>query len=397
MKENKNIILLLEDDNKIRDSFSEHFKLSCKKGLLIETTNIEEYLAVFDKEKQHIKCLIMDLNNKESSEEESIKLTIEQITTQFNNNRIPIFVHSGNLERFTTLDEKGTIIKKEKSRKSVSEIVSSINLMLESGFLDIFSKNGSLDQKIMEEIHGAFISQFKHDEIEKIIKSIQSDPSELLVERVRVVFERIAIGSIYHSFLNNNIIKDEFLSVNAIEHYLRRSNISKYPFFTGDILERSDKKLYFVATPRCNIANGNYEEILLCGINRISEEQRNGFASTKIDNNKTGETKGRKQLRMSITDDVTNPHIGERFRFLPPSPQFEGGYVDFKQLITVPNEELKKFNVVISLVDDFANDVVRKLTGYLLRGGIADTDYNEAMYYLKKDEEIAVAIPTKNL
>ncbi|WP_153848680.1 hypothetical protein [Sphingobacterium paramultivorum] len=397
MKENKNIILLLEDDNKIREAFSEHFKLSCKKGILIETRNIKEYLEVFEKEEQYIKCLIMDLNNKEASEEESINLTIEQITTQFNNNRIPIFVHSGNLERFTTLDEKGTIIKKEKSRKSVSEIVSSINLMLESGFLEIFSKNGSLDQKIMEEIHGAFISQFKHDEIEKIIKSIQSEPSEHLIERIRIVFERIAIRSIYHSFLNKNSLNNAFSSVNAIEHYLRRSNIEKYPFFTGDVLECSKKNLYFVATPRCNIANKNYDEILLCRINKISEDQRNGLTSTKIDNNKTGETKGKKQLRMSITDDVTNSHIGERFRFLPPSPQFEGGYVDFKQLITVPKEDLEKFGVVISLVDDFANDVVRKLTGYLLRGGIADTDYNEAMYYLKRDELLAVAAPIKSL
>lgn len=395
MSDTRKIVLLLEDDSSIREIFKLTFEEKCKEAELLMVENLDEYRKAIEEKKELIKCLVMDLNNDSANTEQAIESTINQIKSQYENNRIPIFVHSGNLGNFSSLDEKGTVIKKEKSSKSIEEIVGSIDLMLKTGFLDIFSINGSLEQKVMQELHSAFVSQFKHNEIEKIIKSIKNEPSEHLVERIKVVFERIAIRSIYHSFLNNNVIKDELLSVNAIEHYLRRSNVNKYAFFTGDILESSDKKLYFVATPRCNIANGNYHEILLCGINRISEDQRIGFASTKVDNSKTGETKGGKQLRMSITDDVTNPHIGERFRFLPPSPQFEGGYVDFKQLITVSSDELKDFSVLISLVDDFANDVVRKLASYLLRGGIADTDYNEAMYYLRKDEEIAVAAQTK--
>jgi hypothetical protein len=151
--------------------------------------------------------------------------------------------------------------------------------------------------------------------------------------------------------------------------------------------------MYFVATPRCNISNKNFDKILLCEVNEISIEQNTSFSSTKIADNKTAETKGAKQLRSGITDDVTNAYVGERFRFLPPSPQFRGGFVDFKKIITVSEEEIKNYTLSISLVDDLTNDVVRKLASYLLRGGISDTAYEEALYYIKynSSEETAKA------
>ncbi|MBK7633057.1 MAG: hypothetical protein IPJ13_01370 [Saprospiraceae bacterium] len=135
------------------------------------------------------------------------------------------------------------------------------------------------------------------------------------------------------------------------------------------------------------MSNKNYEQILLCEVNEISADQNTSFQSSKLENKTTGETKGTKQLRTSITDDVTNSFIGERFRFLPPSPQFKGGFVDYKKIITVSEDELRRYNLVISLVDDLTNDVVRKLASYLLRGGISDTAYDEALYYINSKIE----------
>ncbi|MNL37456.1 hypothetical protein D3C87_1596010 [compost metagenome] len=198
------------------------------------------------------------------------------------------------------------------------------------------------------------------------------------------MFERIAVRSIYQNLINSNS-EDKSVVVNSIEHYYRRTNTDKHCFYTGDIFENQSGKMFFVATPRCNISNRNFEQILLCEINEISADQNNSFQSAKVENKATGETKGAKQIRTSITDDVTNSYVGERFRFLPPSPQFRGGFVDLKKIITVSEEELMSYNLVISLVDDLTNDVVRKLAGYLLRGGISDTAYNEAQYYLMKD------------
>lgn len=382
----KNIILLLEDDKRIIGSFDAYFTAKKMDAELIVSENLTMYLQNFDNYSDNVKCLVMDLNNQGDDMETSIGETIKQIKNHYENNRIPIFVHSGNLAHFTDLDEKGTIIKKEKTSKSIGEIVNSIELMLNCGFLNIFSINGTLDKKIMTEIHSAFINQFKHNEIEEIIKSIQNGESKEpdTIDRTKEVFERIAIRAIYQNLINNDI-GEKGIIVNTIEHYYRRTNTDKHYFYTGDIFEDQDNKMFFVATPRCNVSNKNYEEILLCEVNEITDNQATSFQSTKVDNKTTGETKGSKQLRTSITDDVTNSFIGERFRFLPPSPQFKGGFVDFRKVITVTEDELNGFNLIISLVDDLTNDVVRKLSSYLLRGGISDTAYEEALYYIKND------------
>ena len=70
---------------------------------------------------------------------------------------------------------------------------------------------------------------------------------------------------------------------------------------------------------------------------------------------------------------------------MPKTPQFEGGFVDFVKCTTV--KDLENFEYVISLVDDLTNDVVRKLASYLLRGGISDTAYKEALYYFQQINE----------
>lgn len=381
----ENIVLLLENEQKIIDPFIALFEAKELDAKLIVCKTLTEYLEVFKANDKKVKCMIMDLNNQDNSPT-SIADTIAQIKIHHDNNRMPIFVHSGNLEHFTELNEKGTIIKKEKNSKSIEEIIDSIDLMLKSGFLNIFSINGTLDEKIMSEIHSAFINQFQHNEIEEIIKSIKEvNPDGLnFSQRTKEVFERIALRSIYQNFINNDSENNNTV-VNTIEHYYRRTNITKHYFYTGDIFEDNGKKMYFVATPRCNISNGNFDKILLCEVNEISNEQNSSFLSNKKADGKSEETKGAKQLRTSITDDVTNSYIGERFRFLPPSPQFKGGFVDFKKIITISEDEIKSYTLCISLVDDLTNDVVRKLSGYLLRGGISDTAYNEALYYIQKD------------
>ena len=117
----------------------------------------------------------------------------------------------------------------------------------------------------------------------------------------------------------------------------------------------------------------------------------NEFTNSKIDNKETGETKGEKSLRTSITDDVTNKRIGERFRFLPPTPQYKGGFVNFNAMFTKKTDEiLNNYTNTISLSDELTNDIVRKFSTYLQRGGISETEFKESHHYvltLIKDNE----------
>lgn len=369
----KDVVVILEDEAPVRNGFRQQFEDSELDIELIECSTYDEYKAVISDPlmKQRIKVFIMDLSNNQAETDGKVFKASEYIMDQYANNRVPIFVHSAYLEYYNDLDDKGTVFKVKKDTNSTPPIVESIKLMKDSGFLDIFCFQGSIETKIMTEIHNAFIEQFKSKEIEEIIKSINSVEGIDLRSRTLEVFERIAIRSVYQNLISAKIESTESVKLNVIEHYYRRKG---FQFFTGDIFEhRTTQEFVFVATPRCNIANNNFSEILLCQVNNISDEELRGMLK-KVDN-----------LRKGITDDVTSSLIGERRRFLPKTPQFGGGFVDFKNTFTIDIDKLNNnYTYKISLVDDLTNDIIRKLSSYLLRGGISDTHYAEAQHYLKE-------------
>ena len=127
-----------------------------------------------------------------------------------------------------------------------------------------------------------------------------------------------------------------------------------------------------IVTPRCNVGHNNFDELLLCKISKIDDEVKNEFLNVK---------KGLEVFKKHVTDDKK---VGERHRFLPPTPQFIGGFVDYKTIFSLNTESFKKdYLYLISLSDELTNDVVRKLSAYLMRGGISETDFNESLFYLK--------------
>lgn len=386
VNDSKDVILLLEDVEEIIKTFHQWVEDSQFNIDLIVCRNYQEFNKTMGDEsvKGRIKCMIMDLSNNQEEETSGVYQSVKYINEQYNVNRVPIFIHSGFLESFTDLADKGTVFRIPKKANSVDTICTSIKLMHDSGFLNIFSFGGSLESKIMSEIHNAFVDQFKAKEIEEIISSIKSASKENVELRTKEVFERLALRAVYQNTISNGTEK-ESVKVNSIEHYYRRKT-DKYQFWTGDVFKSNDEKsseLLFLATPRCNISNNNFDQLLFYKINEIKDEQ-----STQILNKKNDgiETKGIKQLRKSITDDVTNSYIGERFRFLPKTPQFEGGFVDCMKCLTFPQDEfIANYSYVISLVDDLTNDVVRKAAAYLLRGGISDTAYEEAVFYFENN------------
>ena len=323
----------------------------------------------------------MDLSNKPTEITSQKYYADTLIKKQYDENRIPIFIHSGNLQHYEGYKDEGTVYRIEKSGDSASKICSTIKLMHKSQFLNIFCRNGLLEQKIMSEIHASFTKQYKGDEIENIIKSIEAVNSENLSDRVIEVFQRMAIRSLFYNLTETKSSNDnsvEEIKLNSIEHYYRRNN-EAIKFWTGDIFKsRAENHFCVILTPRCNLGHLNFEELLCCKIMDFSTQHFEAFDSQK---------KGVTAFRKSITDDVTNPLVGEIFRFLPPTPQFSGGLVDFRKLFTVTLNEFEESyenSPFISLSEELTNDIVRKFTGYLQRGGISETEINEAYYYYQQ-------------
>lgn len=376
----KDLAILLEDEKAIRDSF---FQLFTDLEIDIELAAYEkpeEFEAAINNEatRKRLKVLIMDLSNTITETTTQKYKAADYIQKEYDENRIPIFIHSGNLSHYNDLDDKGTVFKIEKSMSSIRSICEDIKLMKDSDFLNVFCINGSLDQRIMAEIHKAFTNQFKNLEIKRIIESIKDSAGEdsgKLKDRAKETFERIAIRSLYTNMVNARLSAEEDsiieIKLNSIEHYYRRT--SPFEFWTGDIFTNNEtQEMCIIATPRCNVGHRNFDELLLCKVVVINKGTASEFLNAKT---------GLEAFRKNITDDKK---VGERHRFLPPSPQFIGGFVDYKTIFSLNTDDFTRgYSYLISISDELTNDVVRKLSAYLMRGGISETDFSESLFYIK--------------
>lgn len=380
----KVLVILLDDEASVLEGFRGMFQDLGIDIELRECGSPKAYESIIDDldVRRRLRALILDLSNTPEEATTRQYKAAEYIQKEYEQNRIPIFIHSGNLAYYSDLQDRGTVFRIEKSKESIESICKSIQLMLESNFLNIFCSGGLLEAKIMHELHNAFVGQFKNREIEEIIKSIQTVHKNKFAERTGEVFERTAIRAVYENWVSAKQLDGESyaeVKLNAIEHYYRRS--SEYKYWTGDIFRRKqDKTLCMVVSPRCNLAHNNLDELLLCRIDGIDEKKMEEFLNTKK-GKEAEETKGQQKLRKTIVDDLTQ--TGARFRFLPPTPQFEGGFVDCSRTFSMkPDEFLSEYELAITLSDELTNDVVRKLGSYLLRSGISETDFQEAHHYL---------------
>lgn len=370
-------VVLLDDEEPIRKAFQGLFQ-DLEIGLeLMTCKNYSEYNDLMENEtlKERVKCLIMDLSNESEEFVSKAYQAHQLIKREYDENRIPIFIHSGNLEYYNEFKDEGTVFRVEKSGQSGETICETIKLMQDSSFLEVFCKNGYLESTIMTEIHAAFVSQFRADEIEKIIKSIQDVNSQNIQARVKEVFQRIAVRALYQNLMSTRSAENDTLKIvklNAIEHFYRRT--SSYPIWTGDIFKESRTDEYcIVLTPRCDLENSNTQSLLLSEIVLLNDDKKGDFI-------KKGKGDGRGELDKHLIDNV----LGVSKRFIPKAPQFLGGFVEFKKIFTMSQETfLSKYERVISLSDEYTNDIVRKFSAYISRGGISVTEYDEARYYFK--------------
>lgn len=375
---NEDCIILVDDKPDFEVQFREQFSQFKIKSKLVYFKNSEELNDGLKKiDIDSIKFLIFDLCTEPSETNLKIYKIQPDIERFYKFNRIIIFIHSAFIDNFELYPNEGTLFKFEKDTKSIKNICERIYTLEESNFQNLFSKGGIIEKNYMDQIHSAFRSQFKGDEIIQIIESIKSANTLTLKERVEEVFSRIAVKCLIHNLYNSTLIQSETntiedVNINAIENYYNRT--SNYKVWTGDIFKFKNGDEYVVVlNPRCNFSNDKIHHILFCLINELDDTVITPFL--KEDN-----------LRKGLTDNVTLLPISDRFRFLPKTPKFIGGLIDFNTLMSLPSEVfVEKYSLITSISDDLTNDVIRKCSSYLVRGGVYVNETKEALYYLKND------------
>lgn len=362
----KGVIIHLDDRKERLDESVNYFK-QC--GL---ETDFE--LILFQKRKdfedaiggysRKLRCLIFDLwgeiSDKEELGEGNAKF-LEDIKRSYADYNIPIFIYTGHFDKVPSeLQNCGTVFAIDKE-EGINVIYDKIKLFHESGFLEVFCPDGILEQQLYRDLHKAFTRQFKPGEIVGILETIKEGRDEGFKERATIVLLRMAIQS-FMSELTSTIPAGD--TVNAAEHYYRR--ISEIDFWTGDILENNDESGYiFILTPRCNC--GAAERLLICDIDK-------GFPRTKT------------EIKNALTDNVR----GKAIHYIPPSPIFKGGKIKFDSHRTIEKESIRtNYKYLVSLSDNFTNEILAKFGAYFLRTGIMTIDSAEVIKYLENLSETA--------
>jgi hypothetical protein len=375
-KMSRGVIIHLDNDKKkILDPSKNLFDQNDLELEYIICETKESFEDAISANKNNIKALIFDLLSSDPTSGELHQKDAEFIANihdSFSRFNIPIFVYSGFLQALDgEYENHGTVFKVNKD-ESIEVIFKKISKFFNSGFIDVFSPNGLLNELLFKDLNLSFTKQFNdNSQIESIIDSIIAAKGSDSKERIQKVFQRIAIRSLMSSLLapefdseTGNIRPN---SLNPVEHYLQR--ISPFEFWTGDIFLKNDesKECFIIITPRCNVASKSFNKLLVCSIEL-------GNFPTKI----TGD--GPDKINKALTD---NPSYSSYDRFLPPSSVFEGGKVIIAKNEMIERQELSKNYIrVISLSDELTNEILGKFGAYFFRSGINPWDKDETIAHI---------------
>ncbi|MEO6231124.1 MAG: hypothetical protein ABIP10_13405 [Ferruginibacter sp.] len=364
----KGVIIHLDNDKEKILEPSKHFfdQLGCPLDYICCNT-VEDFNKKISENAPLLKAVIFDLLEKDEEIKDYKKSPFnDAIIETFKSFNVPVFIYSGYLTDFVDFKYNGTVIKIDKGNELGFKAVSDkIILFHDSGFLDIFCRNGLLEQLLHKELHEAFTTQFpKDNDIENIIQAIKISGQDLST-RTQEVFSRIALRSLMAHLMIDKTIQDEQFDeakISAVELYVRRLNTDKTPVWTGDIFKiKGGKEKLLILTPRCDVASKGKESLLVC---KISES--------------TGDFKKADAMKY-IRDNIAQ----KKFRYLPYTPLFEGGKVDLsEQQIITKVLLIEQYDYLISLTDDLTNEILAKLCAYLLRTSIPDVDEKELQAFL---------------
>lgn len=334
----------------------------------VQCSTKAEFSELINNRKDDVRCLIFDLLGTDPDKDQLNDGDMEflgNIKSSFNDFNVPIFIFSGYIEQLDShFQNDGTVFKVSKD-EGIETIFQKIITFEESGFLNIFSKNGSIDKEIREDINKAFRSQFtKNDQILAVIEQIKKVHADDYISRIQSVFRRVAVRSLMSGLLSPRNAAEGNETVHPMEHYIQR--LSPYRFWTGDIFKNNNDEHLLILTPRCDVANDRYNTLLVCPL-------KLGFEHKKPD-----------AVRRALNGDIK---ISGYSRFLAPSPVFPGAEVELSKYFFIEKETLAaNFIKVITLSDELINEISSRFSTIFLRTGITSWNEHETLAHIQTQD-----------
>lgn len=361
----KGIILHLENDKALLERYKNFYQQLGMELDYIGCATSEEFNSAINEHERNIKAIIFDLIGNKATQEElsgnpEFLAVVDQKFVKYN---LPIFIYSGHLDSIgNKYNQNGTVFKISKD-ESIQIIFDKIKFLSESGFIDVFCPGGVLESEIKTELNKSFTNQFSQNiQIEEVLKSIMSSgKAEDLKERVKKVFKRVAIKTLSSDLLAP--VADSEDKVHPIEHFYKRQ--SKLSVWTGDIWKQKEgEDVVLVLTPRCDLATGKAQKIIVAKIHKPKPIKING---------------NREDVEKRLRDYLTDNLQGKSTRYIPSNIFFpQGGMIDLADHFTIDIKSFTdNFDYMITLSDDLTNEIIGKFAYYFLRTGITNINEQE--------------------
>ena len=382
----KKIITVVEDveeiRNELKESIEHALEFTVEVKAFANNADFEKYQETEEFGKL-IRASIFDLaNNQKEVDAPGSQFSIkEYIEKNYNTVRVPIIIHSAYLHRYPEFNDSGTVFKIEKTSDSIDKICDLLASMHKTDFLEVFSPGGILERQHPEDLHEVFTSQFKANgkelcEILDLLQNCHKD-ADKCKERVYAIFQRMALRALVNKLTSRSLDIDESVQVNVLEHFYRRTNTAIVPIWTGDILEnKSDGLRVYVLRPKCDLERLNPStdgeiEVLVCPLKIFDFPVATGDSRNQLD-------KVSKAAEHNLS-------YGPSSRAIPPSIFYpkggkypKGSAVDFARPKTPKYSELvNDYKYLVTLSDDFVNEIATRFGSYLVRPGIVEIDPRE--------------------
>jgi len=275
----------------------------------------------------------------------------EIIRTIIKKYRVPVAVMTGTPD--TELEEGSPICIYKKGETSYENIINSLYRSSSTGLFNVLGGTGIIE-KVMNQI-------FWKNLYPQI--GLWEDRKGHGVDTEKVLL-RYAISHI------QELIDSEIPAYVTEEMYIKppiAPNIK-----TGSIVQAEDDGLYcIVLSPPCDLAMHNEkmktERVLLCEIDTQDD------VHSKLLNGITNSNKRAKKIATALNNNYT-----DFYHWLPQNSLFNGGYINFRKVITYSPEDIsKQFSPpLLKVQESFVKSILGRFSAYYARQGQPDFDFN---------------------
>jgi len=366
-------LLVVEDDEgdlqTCRATMRRYEKERERKISLVECTNLEDAATQLD---NTFDGAIVDLKLAKNGDEGN-----EVVKKIHDNYRIPVAILTGTPENANI--ENAYIGIHKKGETGYDDILDIFFQVYDTGLTKIMGGRGVIEQAMDKVFWGNILPQL--DSWKAYAVSGVDTENALLRFTINHLIELLDSGS-------NPCFPEEMYLHPPVSEYLK----------TGSIVSKKDSgEDFLVLSPACDLTQHSgsmkTDRILLCliesyDIGIVEKAKKNcklEIFSTDAEDVKS-EKMRKKEAAERLLHQLPRNNYTNYYHFLPTTPSYQGGIVNFRKISTFKPREFKSnFDAPkIQITTAFIKDIVSRFSSYYARQGQPDFDFNFLTETLKQ-------------